>query len=65
MAKSHDPGGSPWMMEDTGVCGPTRVEVGRIFDGTWTAIAKLTRCRPLVPRIACGRRPNPCGSGRT
>jgi len=32
-ANWHDHGGTPWMMEDTGVCGPARVEVGQIFDG--------------------------------
>ena len=33
-ANCYDPCGSPWMMEDTGACGPARVEVGQFFDGT-------------------------------
>ena len=44
------------------MCGASWVEAGQIFEGIVTAIANLTRCRPLVPRIACGCAPT--GNGR-
>lgn len=60
---SHESCATPRTMEDTeGVCGRAWVEVGQTFDGTLTAIPNLTRRRPLVPWIACGRCPDPVGS---
>ncbi|BAO81301.1 type I restriction-modification system methyltransferase subunit [Serpentinimonas raichei] len=63
MTNSHESCATPRTMEDTeGVCGRAWVEVGQTFDGTLTAIPNLTRRRPLVPWIACGRCPDPVGS---